>query len=440
MSQAILDEVKKLESSMQTAIQTATEAQESATKALEIGGDVEKMDATLKEIVETSAKAANDAQDAKQNIDKLEKTLEFIEKSVSRMGSTDSVENKELEERASEEMACYLRTKAPMSPETVEMIVNGLAEKAFFGLGDDKRNAEIKTLIAGNNPDGGYFIRPERSATMIKRIFETSAMRSISNIETTSSDSMEFVIDDDEATSGGWVGETSSRGETNTAQVGMLTIPAHEQFAQPKATQKMLDDAGFDIESWHNRKVTDKMIRTENTAFVVGNGSQKPRGFLDYPAWAVAGTYERFALEQVSSGAAASFTGDGVKDLQNSLIEAYQGSATFVTKRASWQEIITLKDGAGAYLLDPRSLKLGDTMILLGKPVLFFDDIPAVAANALALAYGDFGLGYTIVDRIGFRVIRDNVTDKPFILFYTTKRTGGAVTNYESIKVQKLET
>lgn len=440
MSQAILDEVKKLESSMQTAIQTATEAQESATKALEIGGDVEKMDATLKTIVETSAKAANDAQDAKQNIDKLEKTLEFIEKSVSRMGSTDSVENKELEERASEEMACYLRTKKPMSPEVVEMVVNGMAEKAFFGLGEEKRNVEIKTLIAGNNPDSGYFIRPQRSATMIKRFFETSNMRGIANIETTSSDSMEYIIDDDQAASGGWVGETSSRGQTDTPQIGLLTIPAHEQFAQPKATQKSLDDAGFDIESWLSSKTTDIMIRTENTAFVVGDGSQKPRGFLDYPAWTSGGVYERFKLEQVNSGSAGAFTADGVKDLQNSLLEIYQGSATFVTKRASWQSIITLKDGSGAYLLDPRSLKLGDTMILLGKPVLFFDDMPAIASNSLSLVYGDFSLGYTILDRIGFRVIRDVFTEKPNILFYTTKRTGGAVTNYESLKIQKLAT
>lgn len=439
MSKEILEEIKKLSDSMETTIKTATEAQEIATKALELGTSVEEMGATLEKVVETSAKAAEEAQEYKATITALEKTQEFIEKTISRMGSVDSVESHELEQKASEEMACYLRTKAPISQEIVEMVVNGMAEKAFFGLGEDKRNAEIKTLIAGNNPDGGYFIRPERSATMIKRQFESSPMRSVANIETTSSDSMEFVIDDDEATSGGWVGETSSRGETGTPQIGLLTIPAHEQFAQPKATQKMLDDAGFDIESWLSRKVTEKMIRTENTAFVVGDGSQKPRGFLDYPAWAVAGTYERFALEQIASGSAGAFTADGVKELQNSLIEVYQGSATFVTKRASWQQIITLKDGSGAYLLDPRSLKLGDTMVLLGKPVLFFDDMPVIASDSLSLAYGDFSLGYTIVDRIGFRVIRDQVTQKPFFLFYTTKRTGGAVTNYESIKIQKLE-
>jgi HK97 family phage major capsid protein len=139
-------------------------------------------------------------------------------------------------------------------------------------------------------------------------------------------------------------------------------------------------------------------------------------------------------LERIASGANGAFTADGIKALQNSLLEEYQANATFVTKRASWEQIITLKDGNGAYLLDPRSMKVGDTLTLLGKGVRFMNDIPDVANGALAMSYGDFGMGYTIVDRLGFRVIRDQYTAKPYILFYTTKRTGGDVTNYEAIK------
>ena len=187
-------------------------------------------------------------------------------------------------------------------------------------------------------------------------------------------------------------------------------------------------DAGFNIEEWLAGKVTRRLTREENLAFVTGDGSQKPKGFLSLPAWAVNGTYERGAIEQISSGAAGAFTGDGVKALQNSLIEEYQASAIFGLKRASFQQIITLKDGNGAYLLDPRSMKVGDTMTLLGKQVVFMDDMPAVAADSLSMVYGDFGVGYTIVDRIGFRVIRDEITQKGCVLFYTTKRTGGDVT------------
>lgn len=398
-----------------------------------------EMDETLKKALESSSKAAEEAQAIKLQIEAIVKTNEYLEKAFSRMGGTKSGENAEMEAKASEEMACYLRTRRPISDAVNEAIVRAHCEKAFFGLGDEKREAEIKTLIAGSNVDGGFFIRPERSATMIKRIFESSAMRSIANIETTSGDVMEFIIDDDEAASGGWVGEVEARtGPTDTPQIGKLTIPAHEQFSEPKATQKMLDDAGFDIEAWLSRKVSDKMIRVENTAFVNGDAAQKPQGFLVLPAWASAGVYERFKLEQVDSGSNGLFVADTIKLLQTSLIEEYQTRAVWTVKRIEWQKIITLKDGEGAYLLDPRSLKTGDSLILLGKPVMFFDDMPVAGTGSLSLAYGDFSVGYTILDRIGFRVIRDNVTQKGFIKFYTTKRTGGAVTNFESIKIQKL--
>lgn len=435
---ALVDEIKEIGEKLDNYASAVTAAQKAADEA------GEKTDILAKAVEENASKdAAEQAekiQELQLKLDSVEKTAEYIEKAVSRIGgASGDGEASEMEAKAAEQTARYLRTKEPMDADVVEAVVRGMCEKSFHGVPEHRKDAEIKTLIAGVNPQGGYFIRPERSATMIKRIFETSPVRNIANIETTASDSMEFVIDDDEATSGGWVGETASRGNTDTPDIGLLTIPAHEQFAQPKATQKMLDDAGFDIESWLSRKVTSKMSRFENTAFVVGNGSQKPRGFLSLDAWAAAGTYERNAIEQISSGAAADFTGDGIKKLQNSLIEPYQASAVFTIKRASWENVITLKDGTGAYLLDPRSLKVGDDLVLLGKRVIFMDDMPVVAADALAMTYGDFSAGYTIVDRIGFRVIRDEFTNKPFILFYTTKRTGGDVTNFESIKIQKLE-
>lgn len=433
-------EITELAEKMDTVLDAATKAQKMAEEATSKSGEVDKIvqDAITK-AAEASSKAAEEMQELKQKFEASAKTAEYIEKMVSRLGGgKGGDEQNELSQKAGDQMSRYMRTGRPIDDDVVKGIIELQLKDGLFGVEDHVRENEIKTLIAGNNPNGGYFIRPERSATMIQRIFETSPVRSIANIETTSSDSLEFLIDDDEATSGGWVGETASRGETNTPEIGLLTIPAHEQFAQPKATQKMLDDAGFDIESWLSGKVTNKMTRFENSAFVVGDGSQKPKGFLALPAWAVPGIYERNKIEQINSGSAGAFTGDGVKKLQNSLIEAYQANAVFTIKRASWEQIITLTDGQGAYLLDPRSLKMGDDLTLLGKRVIFMDDMAAIAADALAMAYGDFGVGYTIVDRIGFRVIRDELTSKPFIKFYTTKRTGGAPTSFEALKIQKL--
>lgn len=432
-------ELKDLDAKLDTVLEASKAAQEVADRALKAAETDPLDNEQIKKACEDAGKAMADVLEIKGQVAAVEKSAEYIEKAVSRMGggSGDS-ESKELEEKAADETARYMRTGQHMSEDIKTAVVRALCDQGFYGVPEERKESEIKTLIAGSNPNGGYFIRPERSVTMIKRIFESSPVRRIANIETTNSDSMELVIDDDEATSGGWVGETSSRGETDTPEIGLLTIPAHEQFAQPKATQKMLDDAGFDIEAWLSGKVTRKMIRTENSSFVVGDGSQKPRGFLTLDAWASAGVYERFALEQINSGAAGGLTGDGLKSLQNALIEDYQSGSVFGMKRATFEQVITLKDGNGAYLLDPRSLKDGDTKILLGKEVIFMDDMPAVAADALSVVYGNFQIGYTIVDRIGFRVLRDELTAKPFIKFYTTKRTGGDVTNYESLKIQKL--
>ena len=428
---------KKLDSTLEAATAAQKKADELGTKAAET-------DSTVQKAIEDAAKAAEEAQELKQKVEAVEKTAEYVEKAISRMSATGDAEAKELEAKAKDQMIAYLRKKTPMDEEIVEATTKAMIEKSLFGVPESQRETEMKTLIAGSNPDGGYWIRPERSATMIQRIFESSPIRSIADVQTTNSDSMEFIIDDDEAASGGWVGEVQSRPETGTPKIGKLTIPVHEQFAQPKATQKMLDDAGFDIESWLAGKVTRRMTRVENTAFVTGDGSQKPRGFLALPAWTTnstpgtQGVYERGALERINSGSSGAFVADTIKLLQNSLIEDYQANAVFGVKRAAWQQILTLKDGQGQYLLDPRSMKVGDTLTLLGKRVVFMNDLQDVAADSLSLVYGDFSVGYTIVDRIGFRVIRDNLTDKPNVKFYTTKRTGGDVTNYESLKIYQL--
>lgn len=440
-----VDEIKELNDTIVKYAESVTALQSEHKSLKEAAKKSDKEfkaleDGVINKAAEASAKALAEAQELKQKMEAIEKTAAYMEKAMSRMGSADGDgEAKEMEAKASDQTARYLRTGQSLDNDVAEAVVKALHSKCFYGVDDSKKENEIKTLIAGSNPDGGYFIRPERSATMIKRIFETSPMRNLANIETTGSDTLEFIIDDDEAQSGGWVGEVQPRPETGTPKIGLLTIPVHEQYAEPKATQKMLDDAGFDIESWLSGKVTRKMTRVENSAFVLGDGSQKPRGFLDYPAWTAAGVYERGALEQVPSGVADDFSANGLKALQNAVIEDYQGNSVFAMKRASFLNVTVLDDDDGQYLLDPRSLKMGDTKVLLGKDVHFFNDMPNVAADALAAAYGDFGTAYTIVDRIGFRVIRDNVTQKPYILFYTTKRTGGDVTNYEALKIQKLE-
>jgi HK97 family phage major capsid protein len=290
---------------------------------------------------------------------------------------------------------------------------------------------QMKAMSVGSDPDGGYWVTPEVSARLLKIVFESSPMREIATVETISTDAIEYPVDEGEADCG-WVGETATRTETNTPQVGVQRIPVHELYANPKATQKLLEDASINVEAWLAQKVGEKFGRTEATAFVSGNGIKKPRGFLDYGSGTTRGT-----LEQVNSGAAADVTFDGLLNLTNALKEFYHAGAVFLMRRATVGKVLLLKDGNGQYLWRP-DMTAGKPSTLIGYPVYQAADMPAVGAGNLAIAFGNFKVGYTIVDRLGITTLRDPYTATPFVKFYTRKRVGGDVVNFEAIKIQKI--
>lgn len=296
-----------------------------------------------------------------------------------------------------------------------------------------------KSMSVAIDADGGFLVTPTLGGVIMGQQFETSPMRQLASQVTISSDAYEVVLDDDEATAGGWVGEITAPTDTATPSLGKLNFPTHEQFAQPKATQKLLDDAGVDVEAWLGEKITDILTRTENTAFITGDGVSKPRGILDYPAWSVNGTYERGKLEHIASGASGALSSDGILDLMKALKEFYDSNATFMMKRATFGDVLKLKDGENRYMAGQSDLNGTVSLIIRGKPVLFANDMQAVAANALSIAYGDFRSGYQIVDRKGVSVLRDPFTDKPYVKFYATKRTGGGVKNFEAIKIMAVD-
>lgn len=409
------------------------------------------------EAKEAETTAAAETKKLESVVEAIKSDYDELYKKANRFGtgSEDEFANSDYHK----ELALYIRKGVVPSSDAMDEIAQLYVEKALdvkderaitvakgnmLDEQDDQRKGfymlnELKTSRTGNNPDGGFLVAPDRRTDIsVGRVFETSAIRSVANVVTTGTNEIEIPIDDNESTSGGWVGEQGTISNTAQAQVGMLKIAVHEQFAQPLATQKMLDDSFFNIEQWLADKTDDILTRDENTAFVTGDGSQKPKGFMSYAAWAVNGTYERNKIEQIVSGTSAVVKADGLIELQNSLLEVYQANAVFLMKRATFGAVSKLKDGTGAYLLNAMMLPQGAEMTLLGKPVMFADDIAAIAANSLSIAYGDFGVGYTVVDRMGIRVLRDPYTSKPHVKFYTTKRVGGAVTNYQAIKIQKL--
>lgn len=291
---------------------------------------------------------------------------------------------------------------------------------------------EKKALSVGSDPDGGYLVTPHVSEKVIKTVFETSPMRQVASVEIISSDSLEIIEDRDESDAG-WTSETGSRSDTTTPQIGKKTIPVHELYAQPKATQKLIDDSSIDIESWLAEKVSDIFSRKENTAFISGDGVGKPRGILTYNDGTDWGE-----IEQIHSGTSGVITADGIILLYYSLKEEHAARSSFMMNRASVQAVRLLKESTTDQYLWQPGLAAGAPDTLLGVPVIQAADMPAPSASSLSVAFGDFAAGYQIVDRAGIRVLRDPFTDKPFVKFYTTKRVGGDVVNFEAIKLLKL--
>lgn len=293
--------------------------------------------------------------------------------------------------------------------------------------------ANRKALSVNSDPDGGYLVTPTMSATIIKKVFESTPLRGLASVETISSDSLEIIDDHDEPTAG-WVGETQSRADTNTPTIAKKSIPVHEIYASPKATQKILDDAGINIEAWLAGKVSDLFARKEATAFVSGTGVGQPRGILTYTA----GTTWGSTVEQISSADSADITADGLVSTFYALKEDYAMNAAWLMNRLSVKQVRLLKEATtNAYMWQP-SLQAGQPDSLLGAAIYQASDMPVPAADSLSVAFGDWKRAYQIVDRLGIRVLRDPFTDKPYIKFYTTKRVGGDVINTEAFKILKL--
>lgn len=299
-------------------------------------------------------------------------------------------------------------------------------------------------MSVNSDPDGGYTVTPDTSGRIVKRVYESTPMRQVANVVTIGTDALEGFNDLDEAAAG-WVGEKQSRTDTATPELGKWSITVHEIYAQPKATQKLLDDSAWNIEQWLADKVADKFARAESAAFVSGDGALKPRGLWTHPTAATADASRAWGtFEHVNTGASGAFTAapggsDIMIDLVFKLKAAYRNGASWMMSRATLAAVRKLKDGDGNYLWQP-NFEARQGGMVLGFPVVEGEDVPAIGANALAIAFGDFAEAYTIVDRIGIRVLRDPFTDKPNIRFYTTKRVGGGAVNFEAVKFLRFGT
>ena len=303
---------------------------------------------------------------------------------------------------------------------------------------------QTKEMSVIADQQGGFMVPTEMAERVVTRQFETTPMRQLATVMTIASEAVEMLRDTSEAEAQ-WVSELGARGDTDQGAIGRIRIPVHELYAQPKATQKLLDDAALNVEDWLVGRVANTFARRENTAFITGDGVGQPRGFLSYSTQAASDATRNWGvLEHVATGADGAFASSNGADIlitmMNKLRSGYLPKANWLMPRSVIDIIRKFKEsGTGAYIWQP-SLQAGTPATLLGYPIVLADDMPAVASGSLSAAFGNFEEGYTIVDRKGLQSLRDPYTAAPFVKFRCSKRVGGDVVNFDAIKVLRFAT
>lgn len=303
------------------------------------------------------------------------------------------------------------------------------------GLKDLEVRAAASTL---SDPDGGFLV-PEEMENAIDRVAETvSAMRRICSKMSIGTDTYKKLVGVGGAGSG-WVGEKGARDETDTPTLKEIAINTKEVYANPAATQTLLDDGRINVANWLADEVAIVFNEQEADAFINGNGVEKPKGLNAYMKVANA-SYAWGKIGYVFSGSTSSLgNADKLIDLQHALKSVYRNGAVFLMNDLTQAEVRKMKDGEGNYIWRPGLIE-GAPNVLLGKPVEIDDNMDSIGSGKYPIAFGNFKRGYLIIDRMGIRVLRDPYTNKPYVHFYTTKRVGGGVVMYEAIKMLKTHT
>ena len=382
-------------------------------------------------------KGANDAR--LSEIEKKASADTLLEEKVARIDQAVGAAQARLDRALSDARRPVIGAASGAEPAVVASAPE--AKAAFEGYVRTGRELglELKAGLSSASNSGGYVVPPETERAIERRLMATSPMREIATVRTVASGVFRKPV----STAGiasGWVAETAARPETDPATLALLDFPAADLYANPAATQSLLDDALVDLDEWLASEVEDAFAAQETAAFVTGDGVNKPKGFLGYSIVADASqTWGDIGF--VASGAAGAFASSSPSDRLIDLIYApkaqFRPNGRFVMNRKTVSAVRKFKDADGNYIWSPAS-RPGETASLLGYPVTEIETMPDIAANSHAIAFGDFQRGYLIVDRAGVRVLRDPYSAKPYVLFYTTKRVGGGVQNFDAIKVMKF--
>lgn len=356
----------------------------------------------------------------------------------------------ELKTGINSEIAALKRTPLPRDDgkKTAEMIAYEQKFNEYFRHGDPQVERELKeiskkALAATSNyePSAGFTVTPELDGIVDETVKEASPIRQIASVRTVGTAIYKRLVNLHGVTSG-WVGETASRPQTDASNLAELAFPAMTIYANPYASEELLDDSSVNIEQWLADEVSMEFATQEGTAFVMGDGTLKPRGFIGGYNKVANASYAWGSLGYIATGTSGAFDAtnpeNALIDLYTALKPAYRGNASWVMNRNTIGTIRKWKDSTGRPKIEYALRNEGMVEMLLGKTIVDTVDAPDAAANSYSVAFGDFRRGYLIVDRRGARVLRDPFSAKPYVQFYTTKRVGGGVSNFEAIKLLKF--
>jgi HK97 family phage major capsid protein len=298
---------------------------------------------------------------------------------------------------------------------------------------------EGKAMSSAVAADGGYLVDPQTADSIRSMLVSTSSLRAIANVVQVEATSFDVLVDRSEVGSG-WATEIAATAETATPTIERISIKLSELSAMPKASQRLLDDSAFDVEGWLAGKIATRFIRAEASAFISGDGIDKPKGIL-LPTKVANASWTWGNLGYIPTGAASDFAATNPIDCLISLVYAlsadYRANASFVMNSKTAGAVRKIKDTEGRFMWSD-GLAITAPATLMGYPVLICEDMPDIAANAYPIAFGDFNAGYTIAERPDLRILRDPFSAKPNVLFYASKRVGGDVTDYAAIKLLKI--
>ncbi|MFD1882370.1 phage major capsid protein [Paracoccus pacificus] len=334
-----------------------------------------------------------------------------------------------------------LRGRAPLSTDAAVEAPHQKAIGAYIRSGDDNGLRGLGTEIKGMTvaSDGGFLLNPQLTDRIQGALAIGASLRQVANVVAIEASRLELLVETGEIGSA-WAGESTAPADAATPRVDKVTIDLYELSAMPKASQRLLDDAAFDVEEWLAAKIADRFARAEANAFVQGDGVDKPRGFLKHPIGTVA-TAGTTKIGYIPTGTDGDFKAgapaDALVDLVYSLAANYRQVASFVMNSKTAGAVRKMKDADGRFLWTD-SMQKGEPSRLMGYPVLIAEDMPDIAAGSYSIAFGDFTSGYTIVERPDLRILRDPFSAKPHVLFYASKRVGGGVTDARAIRLLKF--